>query len=111
MTTIFEKIIRKEAPADIVFENDQLIAFKDIAPSAPVHLLIVPKEPFKNLQELSETDYPILQEVVKVAQQLAEEFDVADGYRLLTNIGPTAGQTVFHLHFHLLGGRPLGDLG
>lgn len=109
MTSVFAKIINREIPAEIVFENDQVIAIKDIHPDAPVHLLILPKKEIRDLQSLE--DYALMGEVVKVAQKLAEEFGVADGYRLLTNNGSAAGQTVFHLHFHLIGGRKLGALG
>lgn len=111
MTTVFGQIIRKEVPADIVFENETLIAFRDIAPAAPVHLLIVPKKEIPSIQAMQPEDFPILGEVAEVAQQLAKEHGVESGYRLVTNIGSDAGQTVFHLHFHLLGGRPLGALG
>jgi histidine triad (HIT) family protein len=111
MTTIFGKIIKGELPAEIVFENEHLIAIKDIHPATPVHLLIMPKKEIKDLQSLKEEDFWLLGEVIKAAQILAKEFGIADGYRLLTNNGPTAGQTVFHLHFHLIGGRQLGALG
>ena len=106
--TVFEKIIDGELPAEKVFENDKVIAIKDIAPIAPVHLLIITKKRIESIQKL--TDYSLMQDVVQIAQQLAEEHGVADGYRLLTNCGPLAGQSVFHLHFHLIGGRPLGLL-
>lgn len=111
MSTVFGKIIKGDLPCDKVFENDLVIAFKDIAPAAPVHLLIVPKKEIPDLQSLQPEDYPYICEMIRVAQQLAEEYDITDGYRLLTNNGPEAGQTVFHLHFHLLGGRRLGRLG
>lgn len=107
MTTIFGKIIKGELPCEKVYEDEQILAFKDIHPVAPVHLLIVPKKEISSIQELKPEDYPLLGEVVRVAQQLAEEFGVLDGYRLLTNSGEEAGQTIFHLHFHLIGGRPL----
>ncbi len=107
--TIFKDIIDGKVPCDKVFENESVIAFKDIAPQAPIHLLIVPKKEIKNLQSLPSEDMPLLGEVIKVAQQLAKEFDIQEGYRLLTNNGSLAGQTVFHLHFHLLGGRRLND--
>lgn len=110
MSTIFGKIIKGEIPAEIVFENDHVIAIKDIAPVAPVHLLIIPKKEIKGLQDLSEQDLFLVQECVRAAQLLAEEFGIEDGYRLLTNNGSAAGQTVFHLHFHLIGGRLLGAL-
>ncbi len=108
--TIFGKIIAKEIPADIVFENERIIAFKDIHPAAPVHLLIVPKKEIKDLQSLQPEDYPLLGEIVSVAQRLAKEFNIDEGYRLLTNNGPLGGQVIFHLHFHLIGGRQLGAL-
>lgn len=110
MTTIFKKIIDGQAPAEIVFENDDVLAFKDIHPQAPVHLLIIPKKEISNLQSLQPEDYPLMIAIAKVAQQLAEEYQVGDGYRLVTNNGSMAGQVVPHLHFHLLGGRKLGGI-
>lgn len=109
--TIFSKIINREIPATIVFENEKIIAIKDIAPKAPIHLLIIPKKAIKDLQSVEESDLPLIGECVKVAQKLAEEFGIEEGYRFLANCGSDAGQTVFHLHFHLLGGRPLGVMG
>jgi len=108
MTTIFGKIVNGELPADKVFENDLVLAIKDINPRAPVHLLIMPKKEIRNLQSASEEDYELITECVKVAQQLAKEFNIEDGYRLLTNNGSSAGQSVYHLHFHLIGGSKLG---
>jgi len=109
--TVFSKIINKEAPADIVFENDHVLAIKDIAPKAPVHLLIMPKKPIPGIQSIEADDLELVGECVKAAQQLAKEHGIEEGYRLLTNNGSSAGQSVFHLHFHLLGGRPLGTMG
>lgn len=109
--TIFERIISRELPAEIVFENSKIIAIKDLYPVAPVHLLIISKKVISSIQTLAPEDFPLLGEIVSVAQELAEQFQVADGYRLLTNNGSTAGQTIFHLHFHLIGGRGLGHLG
>lgn len=111
MTTVFGKIIRGELPAEVVFENERIIAIKDIYPVAPVHLLIIPKKEFKNLQSVPKEDMGLIAEIIDVAQELASEFGVAEGYRLLTNNGSEAGQCVFHLHFHLIGGRQLGALG
>lgn len=111
MTTIFGRIIKKELPAEVVFENDRFLAIKDIYPIAPVHILIMPKKEFKNLQAMQEEDLKLFPELIEIAQKLAEEFDVEEGYRLLTNNGESAGQTIFHLHFHLIGGRPLGAMG
>lgn len=107
--TIFEKIIDRELPADIVFENDQVIAIKDKYPQAPIHLLIIAKKVIPDIQSLE--DYDLLKEMVQTAKKLTVEFGIEDGYRLLTNNGPTAGQSIFHLHFHLLGGKELGALG
>ena len=109
MSTIFGKIIKGELACDKVFENENIIAFKDIAPKAPIHILIVPKKEIHDLQSITPEDYPLIGEVIKVAQDLAKKFKIEDGYRLLTNNGPGAGQTIFHLHFHLLGGRRLSD--
>lgn len=110
MGTIFDKIINGELPADKVFENERIVAFKDINPSAPIHILIVPKKEIKDLQSVPPEDLPLIGEVISVAQTLAERFEITDGYRLLTNNGPSAGQTIFHLHFHLIGGRKLGAM-
>lgn len=107
---IFSKIIKGEIPADKVFENERIVAFKDIAPSAPVHILIVPKKEIRDLQSVSKEDLPLIGEMISVAQTLAERYGITEGYRLLTNNGPAAGQTIFHLHFHLIGGRKLGAL-
>ncbi|MCB1180527.1 MAG: histidine triad nucleotide-binding protein [Chlamydiia bacterium] len=111
MTTLFEKIINGDLPCEKVFENDRIIAFKDIFPKAPVHILIVTKKVIPNLQSMKEEDLPLIGEIVKVAQQLAQEFGLEEeGYRLLTNNGNHAGQVIHHLHFHLLGGGPLGRM-
>ena len=110
MTTIFSKIILGEIPAEKVFENENILAFKDIHPAAPVHILIVPKKEIPDLQSVSQEDLPLIGEIMVVAQKLAKQFKITDGYRLLTNNGPLAGQTISHLHFHLIGGRHLGAL-
>jgi len=110
MSTIFEKIIKREIPADIVFEDDEIIAFKDIKPAAPVHLLLVPKKVIKDLQSLEKEDLHLMGKITALAQQLAKELGLDDGYRLLVNNGKNAGQEVFHLHFHLLGGKRLGPI-
>ncbi len=112
MTTIFGKIIEGKIPAEKVFENERIIAIRDIHPVAPVHILIIPKKTIKDLQSVALQDLPLIAEVIQVAQNLAVKFDIVEGYRLLTNNGPEAGQSVFHLHFHLIGGRKLThDLG
>jgi histidine triad (HIT) family protein len=112
MKTLFEKIIEGELQAEKVYEDEKLVAIKDKHPKAPVHLLIIPKKPIPDLQSMQPEDLPLVSEIVRVAQKLAKEYEVEeDGYRLLVNNGPDAGQTIFHLHFHLLGGRPLGSMG
>ena len=110
MKDVFRQIIDGDLPCDKVFENERIIAFKDIAPAAPVHLLIVPKKEIKSISEVTDEDGPLLAEIVKVANDLAKEFNIAEGYRLLTNNGPLAGQSVFQLHFHLIGGARLGPV-
>lgn len=108
--TIFGKIIAGELSADKVFENERIVAFKDIHPAAPVHILIVPKKEIKDLQSLQPEDLPLITEIITVAQELAQRFKITEGYRLLTNNGAPAGQSVFHLHFHLIGGSHLGPV-
>ncbi|MCL2515481.1 MAG: histidine triad nucleotide-binding protein [Microbacteriaceae bacterium] len=102
--SVFSRIIAREIPADVVFESEHVIAFKDIAPQAPVHLLVVPKtEAYANVAELAAGDPALLAEVVATASSLAAEH--ADGdYRLIFNTGAGAGQTVFHVHAHVLAG-------
>ena len=109
MPTIFSKIVKGEIPSEKVFESESVLAFKDINPQAPVHILIIPKKEIPNIQSLKPQDYPLLGEIAEVAQHLAKEFGIEEGYRLLTNNGRGAGQAVFHLHFHLIGGRQLSD--
>lgn len=111
MSTVFGKILRGELPATRVYENEHLIVIKDLYPVAPVHLLIIPRKEIPSIQALAEKDLPLMQEIVKAAQHVAKEFEVEESYRLLTNHGEEAGQTIFHLHFHLIGGRPLGKMG
>lgn len=111
MTTVFGKIIKGELQAEKVFENERILAIKDIHPVAPVHILIMPKKEFANLQSVTSEDYPLLSEIFAVAQKLAKEFGIEKGYRLLTNNGSDSGQEVLHLHFHLIGGKRLGHIG
>jgi histidine triad (HIT) family protein len=110
MSTIFGRIIQGKLPCEKVFENEHILAIKDIHPVAPIHILIIPKKEIRCLQEMDSKDFSLLQEIVRVAQMLAKEFHIEDGYRLLINNGEDAGQTIFHLHFHLIGGRLLGPM-
>lgn len=106
--TIFGKIIRGEIPADKVYEDDQVIAFRDIQPQAPTHILVIPRKPLRSVAEAGPEDAALLGHLLLVAAQIARDLGLdADGYRLVTNIGSHGGQSVFHLHIHLLGGRPL----
>jgi histidine triad (HIT) family protein len=109
--TILKKIIDGVIPSEKVFENERILAIKDIHPVAPIHILIMPKKEIPSLQDLKEEDFPLIQEIIGVAQKLAAEFEITDGYRFLTNSGVESGQTIFHLHFHLIGGRRLTHLG
>ncbi|MES2764415.1 MAG: histidine triad nucleotide-binding protein [Bacteroidota bacterium] len=109
--SIFTKIIKREIPAHIEYEDDDIIAFKDIAPSAPVHILIVPKRHIATLNDAGEGDASLLGKIVLVAARIAKEKGIAaDGYRLIMNCNADGGQTVFHIHCHLLGGKNLGGL-
>ncbi len=111
MTTVFGKIIQGELPCKKVYETTNILVIEDIAPIAPVHLLIIPKKAYANLQVLPKEDLMILAEVGEVAQVLAKRYQMEEGYRLLTNNGEEAGQTILHLHFHLIGGRRLMTMG
>ena len=109
--TIFSKIIRREIPADIVYQDDRVTAFRDIQPQAPTHILIVPNEIIPTVDDVSEADEATLGRLFTVAAQLAREAGIAeDGYRLIVNCREHGGQEVFHLHMHLMGGRPLGPM-
>jgi len=109
--TIFGKIVRGEAPADIVFQDDRVTAFRDITPQAPIHILIVPNKPIATVNDVEPEDEETLGHMFVVAARLAEEEGIADdGYRLIVNCNRDGGQIVFHLHMHLLGGRPVGRM-
>lgn len=106
---IFCRIINKEIPSEIVFEDTEVLAFKDISPLAPVHLLVISKKHIESLHQAPPEDEGLLGHLLIVARQLAREFGVAEsGYRVVTNIGEDGGQVVKHLHFHVLGGKTLG---
>lgn len=107
MSTVFGKIIRGELPCKKEFESETVLAFHDIAPQAPIHILIVPKKEIPDLQSVTPSDYFLIGEMIHAAQQIAKKLGVENSYRLVTNIGSKAGQAVFHLHFHFLAGREL----
>jgi histidine triad (HIT) family protein len=110
--TIFQKIIDGEIPCDKLYEDDDVIAFKDIHPQAPFHALVVPRKALRSMAAAEPEDGTLVGKVMMVAAQVAREHGLEnDGYRLVTNIGEDGGQTVFHLHVHILGGRPLRGLG
>lgn len=102
--SLFTKIIKREIPADIEYEDEVCVAFKDIHPKAPVHLLIVPRKEIPSVADLQEEDGEIVQHLIYTAKQIAEEKKL-DGYRLQFNVGHLGGQEIFHLHLHLLGWR------
>ena len=105
--TLFEKIIDREIPADIIFEDELSIVIKDISPQAPTHLLIIPKKVIPKLSDSTAEDQSILGHLMLVAGQIADQPGLDETFRLVVNNGAKAGQSVFHLHLHLLSGRPL----
>ena len=105
--TIFAKIIRREIPADIVYEDEQALAFRDINPAAPTHVLVIPKEPISGLGAATDAQSGLLGHLMWVAAEVARRDGVGDAFRVVTNHGAGAGQSVFHLHLHVLGGRAL----
>ena len=105
--TIFKKIIDREIPAQIVYEDEQCLAFRDINPQAPVHVLVIPKKEIPSLDRVEAEDQPLLGHMLLVIRRLAGELQLEDGYRVVINCGPDGGQAVDHLHFHLLGQRKL----
>jgi len=111
VSTIFSKIIQGEIPADIVFRDDQVTAFRDINPQAPVHVLIVPNKEIPTVNDMLAEDEQLIGHMFTAAKIIAEKEGVAEGgYRLLVNCNQDAGQEVFHVHMHLFGGRPLGPM-
>ncbi len=105
MKTLFEKIIAREIPATIVYEDDLVLAFRDIKPAAPVHILIVPKKPIPRIAEAQVVDQKLLGHLLIKAAEVAKTLDLKNGYRLVINNGADGGETVPHLHVHILGGR------
>ena len=107
---IFCKIINKQIPSEIVYEDEEIIAFKDIQPVAPIHILVVPKKHISSVMELNKEDAELVGKIYFVIKKLAVEFNVEkEGFRIVTNCGENAGQTVKHIHFHLLGGKKLAE--
>ena len=106
--TIFTKIINREIPANIIYEDDECLAFHDVNPQAPTHILVVPKTPMARLTDARADDQPLLGHLLLVANKIARDQGIADAFRLVVNNGAGAGQSVFHLHIHLLAGRHFG---
>ena len=107
--TLFTKIINRDIPADIVYEDDHCIAIRDIAPKAPTHLLVVPKKPIPRLVDAGEEDKALLGHLMLAAAEIARRAGVGDAFRLIANNGAEAGQTVFHLHLHILGNKQFSE--
>jgi len=105
--TIFSKIIRREIPVDIVYEDDLALAFKDVNPQAPVHILVIPKKPIVKLADAESQDQALLGHLLLTAQRVAAEAGLNNGYRVVINNGADGGQSVYHLHLHILGGRQM----
>jgi histidine triad (HIT) family protein len=111
MATLFERIVARELPADIVYQDAQITAFRDIHPRAPVHILIVPNKPIATANDIADADAPLIGRMFVVARDLARQNGIAeDGYRLIINCNRHGGQEVYHLHVHLIGGAPLGAM-
>lgn len=106
-TTIFTKIINREIPAEIVYEDDLTLAFKDINPQAPIHILVIPKKPIAKLSDSKDDDQALLGHLLLTVNKVAKQLNIEDAFRLVINNGAKAGQTVFHIHLHILAGRQL----
>lgn len=106
MTTIFSKIIKREIPADIVYEDDMCLAFRDINPQAPTHVLLIPKREVAKLSDAGPDTQAILGHLLLAAGKVARQLGIGEAFRVVVNNGAGAGQSVFHLHLHILGGRP-----
>ena len=107
MDCLFCSIIAGEIPSNKVYEDDQILSFRDIAPQAPVHILLIPKKHIAGAQEITAENSAVVAHIFEVAAELARKEGLCDGYRILTNVGEHGAQSVKHLHFHLVGGRPL----
>ena len=107
---IFCKIIKGEIPSEKVYEDDEILAFKDIQPTAPIHILIIPKKHITNLMEIAPEDSALMGKIVEAMQKVAKQLGVDEkGFRIISNCGPDSGQEVMHLHFHLLAGQRFGE--
>jgi histidine triad (HIT) family protein len=105
--TIFSKIIDRSIPADIIYEDDLCLAFRDITPQAPTHVLIIPKKPIPKLADATSQDHALLGHLLLTVKRVADQLGLENGYRVVINSGEDGGQTVYHLHLHLLGGRAM----
>jgi len=105
--TIFKRIIDREIPADILYEDEQCLAFHDVNPQAPTHVLIIPKKEIASLSDVGDEEAALIGHLFDVTRRLAEQLELSGGFRTVINCGPDGGQTVDHLHIHLLGGRPM----
>lgn len=105
--TIFSKIIRREIPANIIYEDELSLAFTDINPQAPTHILVIPKKPLPQLEQATADDHALLGHLLLTAKKVAEQVGLNNGYRVVINNGEDGGQTVYHLHLHILGGRAM----
>ena len=105
---IFCKIANGEIPAKKAYEDEDVLAFYDLEPQAPVHILIIPKNHIASVDEVTDKNSAVISKVFEAAAKIAKELNLKDGYRIVTNCGPCAGQTVMHLHFHMMGGRDFG---
>jgi histidine triad (HIT) family protein len=105
--TIFKKILDREIPAELIHEDEQCVAFRDIQPQAPVHVLVIPRQEIPSLMQVQASDAPLLGHLLFICHLLAEKLDLQKGYRVVINTGPQGGQTVDHLHLHLLGQRQM----
>ena len=106
--TIFKKIIDGEIKADVIYEDERCLAFRDVSPKAPTHVLVIPKQEIPSLREITEADESLVGHLLVICSKLAKQLSLDNGYRVVINSGDDGGQTVFHLHLHLMGGRALG---
>lgn len=105
--SVFQRIIDQEIPADVLYEDDLCLVFRDIAPQAPVHFLVIPKQPIRSLDDLSDDDQALVGHLMLTIRNLGRQMGLQDGYRVISNCGADAGQTVDHLHFHVLAGQTM----